>query len=105
MKRRTAFSSVRRFNPLGYFFAPVICIPLFQRFPSFRSAGRAELFLRLNNPSSLGLEELHANCIAVAMQRLAVGHSRRGTKLSGAQPERQLFVLLPASRAHHASAA
>src|SRR5712671_1586350 len=58
-----------------------------------------------NNPSPFGLEKLHANRIAVAMQWLAVGHSSRGAKLSGARDERQLLALLPIAHADHAGAA
>ena len=58
-----------------------------------------------NNPSPFGLEELHANRIAFAMQWLAVGHSSRGAKLSGARDQRQLLAFFPIAHAYHARAA
>jgi hypothetical protein len=39
------------------------------------------------------------------MQWLAVGHSSRGAKLSGARDERQLLAFLPVAHADHARAA
>jgi len=63
-----------------------------------------QAFLELNNPSSFGFQELHPNRKAFALQRMAVGHSSRGTKLSGARGKGQFFALLPAPHADNASA-
>src|SRR5262249_42071037 len=65
----------------------------------------AELSQDSDYPSPFGLEELHADCIAFAMQRLAVSHASRGAKLSGAQDERQAIALLPIASADHACTA
>jgi len=43
--------------------------------PSYPLRRWAKLSSVLNNPSPLAFEKLHANCKAVALQRLAVGHS------------------------------
>src|SRR2546429_4947346 len=66
---------------------------------------RVKLFGELNNPSPFRIEELHANGKAVALQRLAVGYSSRGAKLSGARGELQRIALLPVPRADHPRAA
>ena len=64
----------------------------------------AKLSSVLNNPSSLALKKFHANCKAVALQRLAVGYSSRGTKLSIARGQHQPVVRLPPAHADYASA-
>ena len=49
-------------------FAQVICLLLFQAFPPIRSPFCVKLSWGLNHPSPLGLEELHANRKAFALQ-------------------------------------
>src|SRR5215813_9092721 len=63
----------------------------------------AELSSVLNNPSSPWFEEFHADCKAVALQGLAVGHSSRGTKLSVARGEGEPVIQLPPAHTDHAS--
>ena len=77
---------------------------MFARFPSLPLRRSAKLSGILNNPSSLRIEELHANGKAVALHRLAVGHSGRGTKLSGTRTEGEPVIGLPAPRADDARA-
>src|SRR3989441_12088503 len=61
---------------------------------SAQSSSRA--FCGLNYPSPFGLEEFHANHVALVLQRLAVGHSGRGAKFTGARCDRQPVVFFPA---------
>jgi hypothetical protein len=74
------------------------------RFPSHPLRRMAKLSGILNNPSSLRIEELHANGKAVALHWLAVGHPGRGTKLSGTRTEGEPVVELPAPRADYTRA-
>src|SRR5271167_4867353 len=75
---------------------------MFQQFPPIRLPKLVKLICRLNYPSPHGLEELHPNGIAVAMQWLAVSHSSCGTKLSGARCKTELRTFIPAPHADHA---
>src|ERR1700676_1128782 len=63
-----------------------------------------ELISRFNYPSSLRSEELHADCIALAMQRLAVSYPSLRTKFAGTRSKNQLSALHPAACASHARA-
>ena len=85
--------------------APVFCLLcLFQRFPPVRSPYYVKLSWGLNNPSSLWLEELHANSKAFALQWLAVSNPGLGAKLSSARGKHQWFALFPPARTDHTRA-
>ena len=86
-KRRTAFSSARRFLPVNLH--QLFDFRRSERFPPIRSAVWAKLYQDSSNPSPSGIQELHANCIAFAMQGLAVSHPGPGTKLSAARCKHQ----------------
>jgi len=77
--------SAKRFR-LSYKFCVSFLSSLFV--PVVSSYPPAVLYVKLswglNYPSPLGLEELHANRKAVALQWLAVCNAARGTKLSSA---------------------
>ena len=84
------FLTAKRFQPLlqpcasnlTSLFVPGVLLLSARRFC-------VKLFGELNNPSPFRIEELHANGKAIALQRLAVGYSSRGAKLSGARGELQ----------------
>src|SRR4029077_7765907 len=70
--------STRRFSCALYLFPRVPSVPLL-----FRLAVRPSYLRVLKHPSPPGLVEFHPDGKAVALHRLAVSHSCRGTKLSG----------------------
>jgi hypothetical protein len=86
-------------------FAPVFCLLVCsRRFPPIRSPFYVKLSWGLNYPSPFGLEELHANGKAFALQWLAVSHSAFGTKLTRARSEHQWFTWFPAAHTDDARA-
>src|SRR5215469_6695713 len=57
-----------------------------------------------NDPLSIRLEKLQANCKAFFRDKLAVGHSRQRAKRSGWRSDRKPIVLLPAANSQDARA-
>ena len=96
--------STRRFKFFYYALVIYFHLLMFPRFPSLPLRRSAKLSGILNNPSSLRLEELHADGKAFALHRLAVSHPGRGTKFSGTRTEGEPVIGLPAPRADHARA-
>jgi hypothetical protein len=76
-----------------------------RRFPPIRLPFCVKLSWGLNYPSSFWFEKLHPDGKALALQRLAVSYSGRGTKVSGTRGERQFLALFPAAHTHHSGAA
>ena len=80
----------------------VFPVRMFQQFPPVRSPDSVKLICRFDYPSSSCFEKLHPHRVAVATQRMAVGHPSFRTKFSGARRKNQRRTLLPPPHANHA---